>query len=237
MYLSVILTIGIIILIHEAGHFAAARAAGIPVERFSIGFGPLLWKKKTSRGTEFALSAIPIGGYLLPAISDEAAWFLIPVRKRILLSLGGPLANLAAALVAISILNLFQGHVSLHAVLAAPFHQLAGIIISMVTAIPKLFSQPEQLSGIVGIVAQGEAMTGGSLIRLLQFSIIININLAVLNMLPFPALDGGKIVLHLLEALHPRLRALQVPLSLAGWFAIIGLMVYVTVQDIGKLVG
>jgi len=235
MYISIIFTIGVIILIHEAGHFFAARAAGIPVERFSIGFGPKLWRKKTASGTEFALSAIPIGGYLLPAVSSEAEWFIIPVRKRILLSAGGPAANLIAALVTIGAVNLLRGNVSFYAAAVAPFEQLWGIMTSMVTALPKLFSQPDQLSGIVGIVAQGGAMVEGSMIKLLKFSIIININLAVLNLLPLPALDGGKILLNILEALHPRLRSLQMPLSLAGWFAIIGLMVYVTVLDIGKL--
>lgn len=154
MYIPIILTIGLIILIHEAGHFAAARIAGIPVEKFSIGFGPALWKK-TINGTEYRLSAIPLGGYLLPAVADDAAYFAIPVRKRILLSAGGPAADLIAALVLLSIINMARGDVSIYNLLAAPFVQLGGIMFSMISAIPALFSRPQQLSGIVGIVAQG----------------------------------------------------------------------------------
>lgn len=61
--LSFVLVIGILILIHELGHFFVARWTGVGVERFSIGFGPVLlrWRGKE---TEYCLSAIPMGGYV-----------------------------------------------------------------------------------------------------------------------------------------------------------------------------
>lgn len=61
--LSFIVVIGILILIHELGHFVVARWTGVGVERFSIGFGPVLlrWKGKE---TEYCLSAVPMGGYV-----------------------------------------------------------------------------------------------------------------------------------------------------------------------------
>lgn len=61
--LSFIIVIGILILIHELGHFLVARWTGVGVERFSIGFGPVLlrWRGKE---TEYCLSAIPMGGYV-----------------------------------------------------------------------------------------------------------------------------------------------------------------------------
>ncbi len=63
MVVSFVIVIGILILIHELGHFAVARATGVGVERFSIGFGPVLmrWRGKE---TEYCLSAIPMGGYV-----------------------------------------------------------------------------------------------------------------------------------------------------------------------------
>lgn len=235
MYIAVILTIGIIILVHEAGHFAAARMAGIPVAQFSIGFGPALYKKEV-KGTQYRIGIIPLGGYLLPAVSDEAAWFLVSPGRRILLSLGGPAANLLMALLFFSVANILRGEVSPYGIIAAPFVQLTGLITSMAAAVPALFSSPGELSGIVGIVAQGGKMIEGSLTRLIHFAILINANLALLNLLPIPALDGGKILLTLLEKIHPRLRSLQVPLGLAGWIAIMGLMVYVTALDVGRLI-
>src|SRR5687768_3366361 len=63
MVVSFVIVIGILILIHELGHFFVARLCGVGVERFSIGFGPVLlrWRGKE---TEYVLSAIPMGGYV-----------------------------------------------------------------------------------------------------------------------------------------------------------------------------
>ena len=54
---------GLSVLVHEGGHFFAAKRLGLRADVFSIGFGPALWKK-TIRGTEYRLSAIPFGGYV-----------------------------------------------------------------------------------------------------------------------------------------------------------------------------
>ena len=60
---SFVIVIGLLILIHELGHFFVARWCGVGVERFSIGFGPVLlrWRGKE---TEYCLSVIPMGGYV-----------------------------------------------------------------------------------------------------------------------------------------------------------------------------
>lgn len=69
--LFVALGLGLVIFIHELGHFAVAKWCGVKVERFSIGFGPILWK--ITRGdTEYALSAIPFGGYVKMLGQDDA---------------------------------------------------------------------------------------------------------------------------------------------------------------------
>lgn len=57
-------TLGVLIVIHECGHFLVARFFEEKIERFSIGFGPVLWSKKDSYGTEYTISAILIGGYV-----------------------------------------------------------------------------------------------------------------------------------------------------------------------------
>jgi regulator of sigma E protease len=69
-YIAVLFIIGTLILVHELGHFLAARAVGIRIELFSIGFGPALWKKR-SGDTEYRISLVPLGGYVMPAVSDE----------------------------------------------------------------------------------------------------------------------------------------------------------------------
>jgi regulator of sigma E protease len=114
MFIAVaIVAIALLIVVHELGHFAVARACGMRVERFSIGFGPVLWK--TTRGeTEWAVSAIPLGGYVRIAgmaaeeevdAGDRAAYCNQPAWRRFLVILGGPGTNyLAALLLAVGLL-------------------------------------------------------------------------------------------------------------------------------------
>ncbi|MDX2216564.1 MAG: RIP metalloprotease RseP, partial [Oculatellaceae cyanobacterium bins.114] len=61
--LATIAALAILIVVHEMGHFFAARLQGIHVNRFSIGFGPVLWKYQGPQ-TEYALRAIPLGGFV-----------------------------------------------------------------------------------------------------------------------------------------------------------------------------
>ena len=65
---------------------------------------------------------------------------------------------------------------------------------------------------------------------------MLSLNLAVFNLLPLPILDGGKILMYLLEKIHPWTRKLQLPISIAGWIFIIFVMIYATVMDVGKLI-
>jgi regulator of sigma E protease len=60
-----VIALGVLVLVHEYGHYLVARLIGIKVMRFSIGFGPPLWKKRFGRDqTEWVLAAVPLGGYV-----------------------------------------------------------------------------------------------------------------------------------------------------------------------------
>src|SRR5258705_3152870 len=67
---SFVVVLGILIIVHELGHFFMARLCGVGVERFSIGFGPVLWRFR-GKETEYCVSAIPIGGYVKMMGDDE----------------------------------------------------------------------------------------------------------------------------------------------------------------------
>lgn len=70
----VVLFFGGSIFVHELGHFLAARARGVRVERFSIGFGPAIWSRRGKDGVEYRLAWFPLGGYvLLPQLADMSA--------------------------------------------------------------------------------------------------------------------------------------------------------------------
>lgn len=74
--LSPILVFGLVIFVHELGHFLAAKSVGVYTPRFSIGFGPALWRRRKGE-TEYVLAAFPIGGYVrMASRHDEATAFL-----------------------------------------------------------------------------------------------------------------------------------------------------------------
>ena len=68
--LSFVLAIGVLVTVHEFGHFWVARRLGVKVLRFSIGFGRPLWKRTAADGVEYVVAAIPLGGYV--KMLDEA---------------------------------------------------------------------------------------------------------------------------------------------------------------------
>jgi regulator of sigma E protease len=104
---AAVVAISLLIVIHEAGHHLAARAFGIRVERFSIGFGPVLLATRR-RGTEFAISALPLGGYVKIAgmapgedvdPADAGAFVNHAAWRRFLVIFAGPAMNYVAAIV------------------------------------------------------------------------------------------------------------------------------------------
>ena len=68
--ITFIIIFGIIVIVHEFGHFYFAKKSGILVREFSIGMGPLLWQKRKGE-TEYSLRALPIGGYCAMEGEDE----------------------------------------------------------------------------------------------------------------------------------------------------------------------
>ena len=105
-YVAVAIVIGLLIAIHEYGHLLAAKLCGIPVRRFSIGFGPKLFGFKLAE-TSYWFSWIPLGGYVLPAL-DDTDFRRLPAYKRITFALGGPAANIAGAFVGLLVIGLWQ---------------------------------------------------------------------------------------------------------------------------------
>jgi len=96
----------VLIILHEAGHFSAAKAVGMRVERFSLFFPPLVARRRVGE-TEYALGAVPLGGYVkitgmnphedVPPEVVHRAYYRQPVWKRIVVIAAGPLVNIVLA--------------------------------------------------------------------------------------------------------------------------------------------
>ncbi|MFP2307742.1 sigma E protease regulator RseP [Citrobacter braakii] len=104
-----IVALGVLITVHEFGHFWVARRCGVRVERFSIGFGKALWRRTDKSGTEYVIALIPLGGYV--KMLDEHAEPVAPelrhyafnnktVGQRAAIIAAGPIANFLFAIFA-----------------------------------------------------------------------------------------------------------------------------------------
>ncbi|AYF32927.1 RIP metalloprotease RseP [Vreelandella alkaliphila] len=107
--LAVIVVLGLLVTFHEFGHFWVARRCGVKVLRFSVGFGKPLWSTVDRHGTEFAVAAIPLGGYVkmldereapVPEEQLDQAFNRKNVWQRIAIVAAGPIANFLLAIVA-----------------------------------------------------------------------------------------------------------------------------------------
>lgn len=104
-----IVALGILVAVHEYGHFWVARRNGVKVERFSIGFGKPIWRRMGKDGTEYVLAMIPLGGYVkmldgrvdeVPAHLQDQAFDRKSVWARMAIVVAGPMANFAFAIFA-----------------------------------------------------------------------------------------------------------------------------------------
>ncbi|MFT5879520.1 MAG: regulator of sigma E protease [Moritella sp.] len=104
-----IIALGILVAIHEFGHFWVARKCGVKVLRFSIGFGKPLWMRTGKDGTEYVVAMIPLGGFVkmlderveeVPDALKSQSFNSKPVLARIAIVAAGPLANFVLAIIA-----------------------------------------------------------------------------------------------------------------------------------------
>lgn len=347
--------LGLLIAVHELGHFLAARLQGIHVNRFSIGFGPILWKYQGEQ-TEYALRSIPLGGYVgFPDEDPESSIPLTdpnlmrnrPILDRAIVISAGVIANLIFAylllvtevgivgvpggvqyqpgvliaqvatdvssvaaeagiqardvVVAIDGQSLGQAESArdflmqsiqnsdgrpiqlqiqrqeqeleigiipersedgiarigvqlapngrlvrrpiqnlgeLFTAAAREFQKVVGFMAnSLGQLIGNFRESASQVAGPVGIVAIGADMARTDRSSLFQFAAIISVNLAFINILPLPALDGGQLAFLLLEGLRgkPLPNNIQEGVMQVGLFLLLGLGMFMIVLDTAKL--
>ncbi|KAI8467700.1 MAG: intramembrane metalloprotease [Monoraphidium minutum] len=355
---SVLEAIGVlaaIITVHECGHFLAARAQGIHVTEFSIGFGPALFKNKPEGSSvEYCLRAVPLGGYVAFPDDDPKSGFdpedpdLLnnrPLPQRAVVISAGVIANIIFAFAVLfaqvstvgkaenaylpgvrvpevtpggiaaragvqagdvllrvgdyevraapdqvsAVVAAIKSHpnqtldlvvqrggasgggerlqvpvvpapgrdgkgaigISLYTnsyikhtkadsvggaveIAASEFGRITGIVLGGLRSIFTNFAGvADQLSGPVAIVAKGSEIARTDSAGLFQFCAIVNVNLAAVNLLPLPALDGGYLLLLAVEGLRGRRlpQALEQGVMASGLLMMMALGVGLVIRD------
>ncbi len=339
-----IVILGLIVLIHELGHFIAGRLCGIGVVEFSIGFGPKLfgWTRKDIM---YSVRGIPFGGYCKFVGEDEEnprpdAMNAQPVWKRIVTVIAGPLMNvLLAYIVAVIALSSFALYTLLPVVdnvlpdmpaqaagfeggdvivsvngnkvsydglgteairsavqtsdhdqpvmfvvlrggtevtipvvpmavetqqekadgtiakgtayqigieftplqVTSPTFYIKTATVGMLSSLKNIVFKgegTENLSGPVGIISDMSAQVTQGPPTILQFVILISLSLGVMNLLPLPALDGGRLVFLVVEGIRRK----PVPpekegfVHAIGFVLLFGLLIVVTVKDVWNII-
>ena len=341
--LIAVLVFGLIIFLHELGHFTAAKLSGVTVYRFSIGFGPALLKKEIG-GTLYAVRLLPLGGSVVMKgeyddegneVEDQTGSFnAASLPRRFAISVAGPLMNFLTGLLLI-IITIWPNHrlpTNLLTKVEQPVQQLgiqdrdritaindfhvfvygdiasalqmgagkpfditllrdgekihlkdvplemqiyekedgtktrrygfgfateqatvgaklryslrnSGSFIQSVTLGLKMMLQGQverdDVMGTVGIANEISARAKTSALDMWYFVSFLSINLAVMNLLPIPGLDGGKILFLLIEAV--RRKPLPVKYEAIIQAAFLGLIfllfIFVTYNDVMRLMG
>ncbi|WP_156299308.1 site-2 protease family protein [Streptobacillus canis] len=251
-----LLVLSLIIFLHELGHFYTAKKFNMPVSEFSIGMGPLIYSK-VKNDTQYSIRAIPIGGYVLiegmvEASKDDKEFkdyteeeieeynkkgFISHSKvEQIIVLLAGVFMNFVTALIAFVILMLITGQPITHAfamfgkVFAATFEGLKMLLTGAAKA--------KEMVGPVGLplVFAKQIESQGYLVLLPLFA-LLSVNIGILNLLPIPALDGGRIIFVLLEYFGIKLnKKLEERIHTIGMILLLLLMVYVLFNDIQKYI-
>lgn len=237
--LKVIVLLGVLVIIHEFAHMIVAKACKVKVLEFSIGFGPLLFKKE-GKETTYSIRLIPLGGYVSMLGMDqkdckvEGSYQNASIIQKVLILLAGSAINILFGLIIYFIL-VYQAtnlDIALEATTRFTF--------SLFDSVKMLFTgavTPDQLMGPIGITSLVNEATEFS--EFIYLTALVSLSLGITNLIPIPPLDGSKIVIVLFEAIRrkPIKEETELKIQLAGFAFIILLSIYVAYNDIRTIVG
>lgn len=234
--IKIIFLLGFLILIHESGHFFVAKLCKVKVNEFAIGFGPTIWKKQGIE-TKYAIRLIPLGGFVSMEGEEEASdaegsFSKASIPKRMAIVFAGATVNILFGIIVYFVL--IASIAGLHDALTKTMELGSSMIDNLRIMLTKGIDA-NQMMGIVGI-SDVVASTAG-IKEFLYILSIVSISLGVTNLLPIPALDGGKLVILLIEAIRrkPLKKEIEASLTLLGFSVLIALSVYVTYNDILRI--
>ncbi len=341
-----LIVLAVLIFVHELGHFLVARACGIKVTEFALGFGPKLWSK-TKGETTYALNLVPFGGYVkifgenpdeesISGPESKRSFVNKPKWQQVLVLASGVIFNFIFALIIIIIAfsagvpaslesypeyanrlanphiaityvepqspadaaglragetitgfssveeiqeainasgdkgltingknviakqGIVEGkyaigismdnvgtlrlpvHLAIYEGTRFTLHMMKEITIGLYDLVAGIFKGTSKLSSVTGPVGIAGLVSDAAQLGftyLLMFTALISINLGVLNLVPFPALDGGRILFVLIESIirRPIKPVLANTVNAVGFALLLLLMIVVTYRDIVKI--
>lgn len=235
--IKIIFLLGFLIFIHEGGHFLVAKLCKVKVNQFAIGFGPEIISKQKGE-TKYSLRVIPLGGFVSMEGEEEAsdqkgAFNKASIPKRIAIVAAGAIVNIIFGLIIYFILvSIIYGSLEIACKATIGFSG------ALVDSVKMLFTGQVGADDLTGPVGISELVSKTSGVKeYLYIMSVISVSLGITNLLPIPALDGGKILLLIIEGVRrkPISDKVQIQLQLLGFSLIIALSIFVTYNDIIKI--
>ncbi len=232
-----------LVIVHEVGHFSVAKFFGIRVDEFGLGYPPRAKKLFRWKGTDFTLNWLPFGGFVKifgespneENVNSKESFQNKNRGIQALVLFAGVFFNFLFAVFLLVIVraSVVEGLVTALSWTGETTKALLYLLSQALIGRADLSA----VTGPVGLVSLVGQVSGLGVDSLLTFTALISINLCLINLLPFPALDGGRLLFVGIEALtRKRIPArLFNALNTAGFALLIFLMILVTIQDVRNI--
>jgi regulator of sigma E protease len=200
----------LVVLVHEFGHFLAARKSGVKVYEFSIGFpfSPRLITLFRHKETAFTVRLLPLGGFVSfsqDGGENDTELFRASYWKRALILSAGSLFHMFFAFAVFTAVFIIGKHLDpVSALLLSAktvWEILSGTLLFVINAFTG-HGTMEGVSGPVGIAVMAGKAAGKGMLNLFYFAGVLSMSLGIMNLLPLPALDGGHLVALLIESIR-----------------------------------
>lgn len=255
--IAVIVFFIVLIVPHEFGHFITAKILGVKVNEFAFGMGPAILQKQGEE-TLYSVRIFPIGGYCAlegenEDTGDPRAFNSKPGWVKIIILSAGVIMNVVTAFLIMFFLLVFVRLTNMDSlpedmgvlqVIAQSVLDGAATVGKMglliVDSLKQLFTggaSMDDLSGPVGIVTAVNESASQGITYYLVFTAIMCVNLAVINILPLPALDGGRILFVIIRKVTGKMITdeLESRIHMIGMALLLLLIIMITFKDVGTL--
>ncbi|MGV8906826.1 MAG: M50 family metallopeptidase [Acetobacterium sp.] len=253
-----LLILCVLVVVHELGHFLAAKKTGVFVEEFAIGMGPKLYGRQ-GKETLFTIRAFPVGGFckmrgeepqqdedgkIIPRdpdyVPDERSYEAKNRGQKLLILVAGSGMNIIFAWVCLFIVSLLMGNLNFFQAMGNAFlntWRFAGLIFQ---SFGMLFTGQvglDNLAGPIGMVSMVGSFMDQGVVIVMAFTAMLSVNLGIINMFPLPALDGGRVFVVLIELISRRKFSpeLENKINYFGFMALIILALIIAVNDVMRL--